>query len=353
MIEHLELENFTAFKKLDVKFSPKINIMIGENGTGKTNLLKAAYFLDTGLSINRSNPNADEEDLTSLLTNKFLRLFLPLDGKLGKLRHQGAKKRALLRGQFTNNEHLTVNFSGQSKTLTVVRQAAEQLVGKAVFIPTKEMLAFMKGFNSLYEKYGLSFDQTYQDMYLLLELPEMRIERLPERSRWAMAEIESVCGGRFIFYGGGNVTFKTTSTEHSANSMAEGLRKIGALARLLETGAIQPGVSGPLLWDEPEANLNPKLMRLLVEILLDLSRNGQQIVLATHDYALLKWFDLLMDQSKGDHVLFHSLYRSADTTEIGIATTDDYLAIAPNPIDDAFGELINQEIEKEMGGLGK
>ena len=87
--------------------------------------------------------------------------------------------------------------------------------------------------------------------------------------------------------------------------------------------------------------------------LLELSRNGQQIILATHDYVLLKWFDLLMDKGKDDHVRFHSLYRDADTSEIKVASTEDYLKITPNPIDEAFGFLINQEIENDMGGLGK
>jgi len=100
--------------------------------------------------------------------------------------------------------------------------------------------------------------------------------------------------------------------------------------------------------------MNPKLMKSLVTILLELSRNGQQVILATHDYVLLKWFDLLMDEkSKGDHILFHTLYREPETMEIRLSSTEDYLDIKPNPIDDAFGDLIDQDIEKDMGGLGK
>ena len=41
MITHLQLKNFTAFTELAIDFSPGINIIIGENGTGKTQLLKA------------------------------------------------------------------------------------------------------------------------------------------------------------------------------------------------------------------------------------------------------------------------------------------------------------------------
>lgn len=354
MIERLELKNFTAFRQLSVEFSPKINIVIGENGTGKTNLLKAAYSLCAGVSMYKQKPDTNIEDFKALLTAKVLRLFMPLDDRLGKLHHQGVKERAYLRAQFTDEQRIAVTFSSNSKALVIDdRPQANRDGAEAVFIPTKEILSFMKGFNSLYEKYGLSFDQTYQDISLLLDLPELRREQLQEKSKWAMGEIENICGGHFVFYGGGNVTFKTENTEYSANSMAEGLRKIGILSRLLETGAIQPGISGPLFWDEPESNLNPKLIRLLVEILLELARNGQQIVLATHDYVLLKWFDLLMDRGKDDHVRFHSLYRDPNTAEIAVASTDDYLNIAPNPIDDAFGYLINQEIENDMGGLGK
>ena len=45
MITQLQLKNFTAFTELAIDFSPGINIIIGENGTGKTQLLKALLAL--------------------------------------------------------------------------------------------------------------------------------------------------------------------------------------------------------------------------------------------------------------------------------------------------------------------
>ena len=293
MITRLELKNFTVFSSLGIDFSPRINVIIGENGTGKTHLLKAAYGLCTGGAVLKNKPDIGKDDLEAALTFKLLRLFMPLDEKLGKMRRHGASENAQLEASFTLDKKVAVSFHTNSKSLAIQENTNyEQYESEPVFIPTKEVLSFMKGFNSLYEKYGLSFDQTYQDICLLLDLPEVRPETLHEKSKWAMDEIKGICGGRFVFYGGGKVTFKTENAEYSANSMAEGFRKAGMLSRLLETGAIQPGVSGPLFWDEPESNLNPKLMKLLVHILLELSRNGQQIILATHDYVLLKWFDL-------------------------------------------------------------
>ncbi len=36
----LQLQNFTAFAELDLAFSPGVNILVGENGTGKTHVMK-------------------------------------------------------------------------------------------------------------------------------------------------------------------------------------------------------------------------------------------------------------------------------------------------------------------------
>lgn len=348
MITKLEIKNFTVFNNLTIDFSPKINVIIGENGTGKTHLLKAAYGLCSGSTLFKNRPDIGKDDIETALTSKLLRLFMPLDDKLGKLRRHGVTENAQLEAQFAFDRKIAVSFHTNSKSLAIQNSANyEQYLSEPVFIPTKEVLSFMKGFNSLYEKYDLSFDQTYQDICLLLDLPEVRPETLHEKSKWAMTEIEGICGGKFVFYGGGKVTFKTENAEYSANSMAEGFRKAGMLSRLLETGAIKPGVSGPLFWDEPESNLNPKLMKLLVQILLELSRNGQQIILATHDYVLLKWFDLLMDEGKDDQVYFHVLKQN--DSGVRVETADSYQAIPEHAIANTFSDLYNEEIKRSLG----
>lgn len=42
-IHQLKLHDFMVFQDVDVRFSPNINIICGENGTGKTALLKVLY----------------------------------------------------------------------------------------------------------------------------------------------------------------------------------------------------------------------------------------------------------------------------------------------------------------------
>ena len=68
MIDRLELKNFTSFGDLDIDFSPKINVIIGENGTGKTQLLKALYFANKSLALQ----DATSEEMLRLYRQNLL-----------------------------------------------------------------------------------------------------------------------------------------------------------------------------------------------------------------------------------------------------------------------------------------
>ena len=55
---------------------------------------------------------------------------------------------------------------------------------------------------------------------------------------------------------------------------------------LIQNGTLNNG--SILFWDEPETNLNPKLFGPVMNILLELQRDGVQVFLATHDYLILE-----------------------------------------------------------------
>ena len=50
-INHIELKNFRNYKDCSVDFDPFINIFIGKNAQGKTNLLEAIYILSLSKSF--------------------------------------------------------------------------------------------------------------------------------------------------------------------------------------------------------------------------------------------------------------------------------------------------------------
>ena len=53
-IKSLELINFRNYEKLKIKFGEKWNILVGENGAGKTNILEALYYSVTTKSFRTS-----------------------------------------------------------------------------------------------------------------------------------------------------------------------------------------------------------------------------------------------------------------------------------------------------------
>ena len=59
-IEKLNLKNFRNYLDLDIEFNDKLNIIIGNNAQGKTNILEAIYFL----SITKSFLSVHEKTLT-------------------------------------------------------------------------------------------------------------------------------------------------------------------------------------------------------------------------------------------------------------------------------------------------
>lgn len=67
IIEKIKLTNFRNYKKIDLTFNKGLNLFYGSNGSGKTNLVEAIYFL----SLTKSFRTNNELDLINLEENDF------------------------------------------------------------------------------------------------------------------------------------------------------------------------------------------------------------------------------------------------------------------------------------------
>ncbi len=344
MIEKITIKEFTAFNKLNLSFEKGVNVIIGANNTGKSHLLKLLYVLCASTSLS----GQAEKELARSLTDKLNGVFKPED-KLGRLCRNDADK-SLVRAEFTGDLAVEFAFSNDMDKVAVTENKNyKDYRSKPVFIPPKEVISSFPGFSSLYLQREISFDETYFDLCQALETPKLR-ETPDDLLNLMLDAINKSIDGEFILMKQKRFYYKPkTGRMIEAELAAEGFRKLGMLQILLQNGRIQPGVSGPLFWDEPESNLNPSLMYSLVDILLNLSRAGQSIFLASHDYVLLKWFDLL--RKPEDNIVFHSFFKDKDS-EVAVNSTSDYLKIHPNPIDKTYADLIDKEIKQSMGGLG-
>ncbi len=333
-ITRIKLENFTAFKKLDVELSPGINIFIGENGTGKTHLLKAAYAA------------CDITKTKGSLAEKLIRTFLPFQRRIGRLVNRTSKSSRAVAEVYRGDIRIRVSFSNHTKEprgATVGGKDAWTTESiQSAYIPVKEMLAQAPGFGSLYAARDIHFEEVYADIISRALLPVLRGPHDSGRRR-LLGIIQRAISGKVITK---EETFflRNKQGELEFTLVAEGLRKLALIWQLIQNGTLLDG--SVLFWDEPEANLNPVKVGTLVNVLLELQRMGVQVLLATHDYVLLKEFDLRMTDD--DKVSFHALYRDKESN-IRHAATDDFLSIDPNAIADTFLDIYDREVRRNLG----
>ena len=57
-LDHIRLEHFRNYQELDLEFDPGVNLIVGENAQGKTNLLEAISYLGSGKSF-RAQKNSE------------------------------------------------------------------------------------------------------------------------------------------------------------------------------------------------------------------------------------------------------------------------------------------------------
>ena len=279
-------------------FCGGINVLIGENGVGKTTLLKMIYAATQW-------SREENGKLRPVLFSHYFSSSLQEGSSIRNTRHP----------QDSSSFRVT---SGQSEL--VYRPAAAgpgdmMEVGSkwsnisAVFIPTTEMLSHAKGFLALNEKYRMPFDRTQVDIIVNASLPET-IEVTPVMQK-AMEKISGVIEGTVIQIDDIFYVVKKDGRRVDFSLEAEGYRKLGLLWKLIRNGLLEPG--SVLLWDEPEANLNPELYPLVAEILLELANSGVQIFAATHSYNFAKYLEIR--RTSDESVLFHNLFWAAADSE--------------------------------------
>jgi predicted ATPase len=336
----IELTNFTVFESLVVDLAPGINVFVGENGTGKTHLLKAAYAALKADAETPRNPHEREDELKKQRPDDHIlrQTFLPFQGDLGRLIHRSGS------GASISVQIPLFKPGGRSTqvVLQVSKSSGSALWASlwpqpATYIPVKEFLSHSPGFRSSYARRELHFDRTFDDILIAAQLPRLRETTsalVPFRQR-----LEDALNGTVELR---DETFFLVARDGTAlefDLLAEGLRKLGLMLVLLQNGELESG--HVLFWDEPETNLNPKLMKVVAEVLVGLARNGLQVLLATHDYAFLKELELASQPSDG--IRYNALYKD-DTGKVLIKWSDAPFRVEHNPVAEAVGDLYEREL---------
>lgn len=335
MIKQLSLRNFTVFKEADLTFSPGLNVIMGENGTGKTHLLKLAYIFSNAWHTLVNNQSLfSDQKVERFFSERLQNIFKP--DKVGNLTTTGSDGKsnvsALVSGNIPSvsirmpNERETqslpdqikweFSFSNRSIDNVVLQErlTSNAIYGKGLYIPSKEMLSFFEGFLASYEKREFQFDETFRD--LALNLLTTKLKKPPEFIKRGLNNLADDVGGTLKLEGGKFYLVSSGSKSKEITLIAEGIRKIATLLYLLENGSLEVGDT--LFWDEPESNLNPKLIKDLAVAILSLCKNGIQVVIGTHSLFLLREIEVLTSQKQFKDIpqRYFALGKAGDTVTV-------------------------------------
>lgn len=334
-LSSLTVRNLTAFTDMTARFSPGINVLLGEGGSGKSHFMKFLYAACQASLGEKSFP----EKLTGL--------FMPLEGRIGRLVRKGGNSASgaieIKRRRDGGEEHLLCSFDsracGPEDAELEGEKAWPACPMESVFFPVKEMLAHAGGFVELHKSGRLAFDDTYADL-IVKAMAEQNAPLSREMTNLA-AELEHRIGGQIVERNG--IFFLRSEWDDLEFSLlAEGLRKLGTLWRLIRNGTLKEGAV--LFWDEPEANLSSAAIGPLMEIILAVRRMGVQVFLATHDYVVLKELDLRSKEDDG--LLFHALFRNG--RGIGLSEALDSPSLYLGEISQVFLDLYRRDSARAL-----
>lgn len=319
MLRQLVIKNFTAFNQASLKFCKGLNVIVGENGTGKTHLLKLGYLHTTICDTQTKKQSlSSKEAVERYISERLQNIFKP--DKIGNLSRRSTGEKTEVTGmvdglnsvesnksldeptslQVENECKWMFQFSSRTEKKVTVDMSQVQFTsnvqdGASVYLPSKEMLSFFDGFLSIYDKYDLQFDETFKDLALKLSSPKLK--KKPELIGNLLDTLGTAIGGEVVLEGGRfSISVDDNKNNLEITLLAEGLRKLATLLQLIENGSLQR--NGTLFWDEPEANMNPRLIRLIATVLVNLGRNGVQVIVATHSLFLLRELDILIHEKK-------------------------------------------------------
>lgn len=287
-----EGDSFNDGFRLD--FCDGINVLIGENGVGKTTVLKMIY------AATQWSTKQAVQGKTKRLEHYFSNGLIDS----GSLKNIDCKKEYCYY-KVSDGKHSFEDSLSHKGILDYEKWLGLDI--QSVFIPTTEMLSHAKGFLAMNQKYNMPFDGTQIDIIVNASLPETR--EIPSSMKGILDKISEAIEGTVIMEDDSFYLLKKDGHKVDFSLEAEGLRKLGLLWKLIRNGLLESG--SVLLWDEPEANLNPELYSLVADILLELQKNGVQIFVATHSYNFAKYLEIR--RTDKEQVRFHNLYKSPNS----------------------------------------
>ena len=344
----LTLNNFMLFERAEIDWGKNINVICGENSTGKTTLLKVMYSVLKPLS--KGNKEAINKEMEEqLFVNKLQGVFRPDGMKIGRLvsRKQGSN-RTDFEVLLDKNQKITIGFGNRQENHADIKIDASKFSGMydVIYIPTKEMISTTEHFASLYEEYHIDFEEMYYDLAKLLDRPLSKGPNTNEQNE-VLKSFEEIMKGQIVQRDKKFYLKVRGEGEFEMGLLSDGYRKLAMIVYLILSGSMNKNTI--LFWDEPETNMNPKTIRPIVQALVALAKMGVQIFVTTHDYFVQQEFNMLtvypeLNPERLD-IRFMSLYRDGEMNDVKYELEKTASDLKHNAIMQEFDAMCDREQE--------
>jgi AAA15 family ATPase/GTPase len=345
-IKTLNLNNFMLFNEASINWSDNINIICGENSTGKTTLLKAMYSITKPFS--KGNTAISSKEMAErIVVEKLQGVFRPDGMKIGRLvsRVQGSN-RTDFNVILDRKQKVSVGFGSKQENHADVEVDLNFLGSSydTIYIPTKEMISSTEHFRTLYEEYHLDFEETYYDLIKLLDRPLSKGANTNEQNE-VLQSFEEIMKGQIIQRDKKFYLKVKGEGEFEMGLVSDGYRKLSMIIYMILSGSLNKKTV--LFWDEPETNMNPKMIRPIVQALAALAKMGVQVFVTTHDYFVQQEFNMMtiypeLNPEKLD-IRFMSLYRDEETNAVKYEMASSASDLKNNAIMQEFDEIYERE----------
>jgi energy-coupling factor transporter ATP-binding protein EcfA2 len=324
MINSVQLKNFGPLVELDWQNLGPINLVIGNNGCGKSFLLKAMYSAVRTLEDYKRGDNPDSA--AEILINKLYWTFQA--EKIGDLVTRPSDTALAFSMQF-NQQDFSYGFDKDTtKSInTLENHVPPPRTDNSIFLPAKEVLSLHHLILKSRDQEKLfGFDDTYLDLAKALQgRPSDAFKHIgfagagsgvtpfgqgnffqpaPSRKGYGSDDfnqsrnhLEEMIGGKIEY---DDVKkrwyFRQGEQRFPMGVTAEGIKKIAILDTLLGNGYLSE--NSIIFIDEPESALHPEAISKLLDIIAILAKHGIQFFMASHSYFVIKKLFLIAQQQK-------------------------------------------------------
>lgn len=293
MIDSVELKNFGPIDRLKWEDLGRINLVIGENDTGKTFILKAIYSAIK--TIEEYRRGDDPRSTSDILQEKLFWTFQA--ERIGDLVQKGSSGSMQFKLKY-NGKYFSYSFGKEtSSDIKSVENNTDTRESNSIFMPAKEILSLDNMILKTREQEKIfGFDDTYYDLAKALRISPQMGKNFEAFSH-SRKKLEAIFGGKIEFEEASSKwRFKKGNQKFAIGVTSEGVKKIAILDRLLTNRYLD--ANSVIFMDEPESALHPAAVAQLLEIVGLLAKRGVQFFLASHSYFVVKNLFLIAQKNE-------------------------------------------------------